>query len=135
MRNRIGDALSVVEDFCWRVQRCWRWRTPVVVGILHAPRLRAQTLSGGGCGPAFEVASVKPNKSGDGDSRLGIQPGGRFIATNVSLRMLIRSAYQLQEFQIVGGPGWIDSERFDIMAKAEGDFPPPVPADRPARCS
>src|SRR5262245_21429098 len=42
--------------------------------------------------PTFEVASVKPNKSGDGRVMLGFQPGGRFTATNVSLKMLMRTA-------------------------------------------
>ena len=70
------------------------------------------------------MASVKPNKSGDGRVMIGMQPGGRFTATNVPLRMLIRNAYRLQDFQIVGAPDWIDSERFDIVAKAEGDVPP-----------
>jgi uncharacterized protein (TIGR03435 family) len=47
-------------------------------------------------------------------------PGGRFTATNATLRQLIRNAYQLQEFQITGGPAWLDRDRFDIVAKAEG---------------
>jgi bla regulator protein blaR1 len=69
--------------------------------------------------PQFEVASIKPNKSAENRVMLGIQPGGRFTATNVTLRMLIRNAYQLQEFQITGGPSWIADDRFDIVAKAE----------------
>jgi len=69
--------------------------------------------------PQFEVASIKPNKSGDGRVMLGVQPGGRFTATNVPLRLLIRNAYQLQDFQVVGGPDWLTSDRFDIVAKAE----------------
>jgi len=69
--------------------------------------------------PQFEVASIKPNKSGDGRVMMSVQPGGRFTATNVTLRMMIRNAYQLQEFQITGGPSWIADERFDIAAKAE----------------
>jgi bla regulator protein blaR1 len=72
---------------------------------------------------AFEVASVKPNKSGDGRVMLGLQPGGRFNATNVPLRLLIRQAFNVQEFQIVGGPDWLGSDRFDVAAKApEGEF-------------
>jgi uncharacterized protein (TIGR03435 family) len=71
----------------------------------------------------FEVASVRPNKSGDGRVMLGIQPGGRLNATNVPLRMLIRQAFNVQEFQIVGGPDWLGSDRFDVVAKApEGEF-------------
>jgi uncharacterized protein (TIGR03435 family) len=71
--------------------------------------------------PQFEVASIKPNKSGDGRIMVSAQPGGRFTATNVPLNLLIRNAYQLQDFQIVGGPDWISSDHFDIVAKAESD--------------
>lgn len=93
---------------------------PIVIGTLNAPLLRAQSSRGAGA-PAFEVASVKANKSGG--LRVSIQslPGGRFTATNAPLRALIRHAYQLQDFQLSGAPRWIDSERFDILAKGEGD--------------
>ena len=67
---------------------------------------------------AFDVASVKPNKTGDGRVMVGVQPGGRFTATNVPLRMLLRQAFNVQDFQIVGGPEWITSDRFDVVAKA-----------------
>jgi uncharacterized protein (TIGR03435 family) len=81
--------------------------------------------------PQFEVASVKPNKSGDGRVMIGVQPGGRFTATNVPLRLLIRNAYQLQDFQIIGGPDWLTSDHFDIVAKAEGgDIGDPFRAEK-----
>jgi uncharacterized protein (TIGR03435 family) len=91
----------------------------------------AQPPSAGG-DPAFEVASVKPNKSSDGRVMLGFQPGGRVNATNVPLRLLIRYAYQIQDFQLAGTPDWIGSERFDVVAKAEGDVPPPQPFGPPS---
>src|SRR5262245_50676317 len=68
--------------------------------------------------PSFEVASIKPNNSGDGRVMLQNQPG-RFSATNVTLRLLIRNAYQLQDFQISGGPTWLNSDHFDIVAKID----------------
>ena len=46
-----------------------------------------------------------------------MQPGGGFVAANVPLRHVIRVAFQLQDNQIVGGPDWIDTDRFDIEAK------------------
>ena len=79
--------------------------------------------------PSFEVASVKPNKSGDGRVAIGNQPGGRFTATNVPLRLLIRVAYKIQDFQVVGAPDW--SDRFDIVAKAASDIPPEPPGAPP----
>jgi uncharacterized protein (TIGR03435 family) len=68
----------------------------------------------------FEVASIKPNAENDNRVMIGIQPGGRFTATGVTLKELIGQAWNVREFQISGGPGWIGSERYDINAKAEG---------------
>src|SRR5262249_27137619 len=76
-----------------------------------------------------EVASVKQNTSAPG--KLGNWrrlPGGRFTATNLSLRALIRFAYGFEIVripeQLVGGPDWIDTDRFDIEAKADGEIVP-----------
>ena len=49
-----------------------------------------------------------------------VQPGGRYIGVNVTLRMLMRIAYGVHESQIIGGPDWTKTDRFDITAKAEG---------------
>lgn len=72
----------------------------------------------------YDVASIKPNKSGSQNSGTSTQ-NGQLTATNVTLRNMIRNAYDLQDFQIVGGPGWVDSDRFDIIAKVEGAPAPP----------
>ena len=98
-----------------------------MVAAVNSPTINAQSPPATTADlPKFEVASVKPNKSGVNRVLIGVQPGGRFTTTNTPLRFLIRYAYQVQDFQIVGGPDWIASENFDIMAKAEGD-PPPTP--------
>jgi hypothetical protein len=76
-------------------------------------------------GPAFEVASIKSNVSGALRVSIHVSPGGRFTAINAPLRALIRHAYGLQAFELAGGPKWLDSDRFDIAAKAEGE---PAPA-------
>ena len=81
--------------------------------------------------PAFEVASVKPNRSGDVGGSLRRQPGGRVDAVNMPLRQLILFAYQLQAFRLVGAPGWVASDRFDIVAKLDGDPPPSLPGAGP----
>lgn len=73
--------------------------------------------------PTFDVASVKPNKTGGMGTRIMFQPGGRFKADNASLKMLIRLAYDVQNFQITGGPSWIDSDKYDVEGKAEGGPP------------
>jgi len=113
-----------------------RVRSPILgmlaaAGLFQLPPLGAQTQQDAVSDATFEVASVKPNNSGRPFIQLGAAPGGRFTATNVPLRLLIRNAYQLQDFQVVGGPNWINSDRFDIVAKAEGNTPPTPPGGPP----
>jgi uncharacterized protein (TIGR03435 family) len=74
--------------------------------------------------PQFEVASIKPNSSGDERAMLKPFLGGRLTLENFSLRMLLGFAYQVMDFQISGGPGWMDSDRYDIAAKADVNTPP-----------
>jgi len=67
--------------------------------------------------PVFDAATVK---RGDGGSTVtGAVERGRFHARNTSLLALLCAAYQLPYFQITGGPGWIQSEGYDIEAKAD----------------
>ena len=56
-----------------------------------------------------EVASVKLHSSDDQRVMMVAQPGGRFVAANIPLPLLIRTAFQLQDDQIVGGPSWLAS--------------------------
>lgn len=95
----------------------------VAIGLaLLAPDLGIQAQSAPGK-LAFEVASVKTNKTGDGRIMMGIAPGGRFTATNIPGRLIVRQAFNVQDFQIVGAPDWLNSERYDVVAKApEGEF-------------
>ena len=72
-------------------------------------------------GDRFDVATIRQNKSGNRGGGIRRQPGGRLIATNVTLRTLIAFAYQTNGYQLTGGPGWADSDTFDILAKMEGN--------------
>jgi uncharacterized protein (TIGR03435 family) len=74
--------------------------------------------------PAFEVASIKQNVSASDNASVRAQPGGRVSVTNNSLRNIIRNAYNVQNYQIIGGPDWINTVRWDINAKAPDDAPP-----------
>jgi uncharacterized protein (TIGR03435 family) len=69
--------------------------------------------------PAFDVVSIKPNKSDSGMVRIMAKPDG-YAASNVSLKMLIQSAYGIREDLISGAPSWADPARFDIDAKVAG---------------
>jgi uncharacterized protein (TIGR03435 family) len=82
----------------------------------------------------FEVASIKANTSGTRQVNMNLLPGGRFVATNVSLQVLMSAAYGdplplpqnrlvLKE-QWIGGGDYLASEHFDIQAKAAGELTP-----------
>lgn len=73
--------------------------------------------------PKFEVASVKPYEEATSgpmnfNGFLG-QPGGRFAVSGVNLKTVITYAYRLHDEQLIGGPGWISSDLWDIGAAAE----------------
>jgi len=72
--------------------------------------------------PVFEVASIRPNKSGELLMLFQPQEGGRFTAKNCSLALLMQYAYEIWTYQIADAPGWVRSDKYDVAAKAaEGD--------------
>jgi uncharacterized protein (TIGR03435 family) len=70
--------------------------------------------------PGFEVASIKLSSPAGGGTQIGVSPGGTFTARNVTVRALIQQAYDLRDFQVSGGPGWLDAQLYDIVAKGNG---------------
>lgn len=92
---------------------------------VDAGRRQAIQLPVAGNGPVFEIASIKSNPTGfGGPTTTRIQPGGRFVATNIPVLLLIGQAYQVQGYRLLGGPRWITTDRFDINAKAEVELFP-----------
>jgi uncharacterized protein (TIGR03435 family) len=89
----------------------------VCIAILSASRAWPQTSASR---PEFEVATVKPGSAGS-PSRFRALPGGRLTVENTSLQLLIENAYSLKIFQILPAPAWIQSDRWDVAAKAEGN--------------
>jgi uncharacterized protein (TIGR03435 family) len=70
---------------------------------------------------SFEVATLRQNKSGERGGGIRRLPGGRVTVTNMPARALITFAYQLGQYQLIGGPGWLSDDKFDITAKIEGN--------------
>jgi len=69
---------------------------------------------------AFEVASIKPNGSLSERALLQAVPG-RLLMENFAPRALIVLAWGLERYQVTGGPSWMESARYNIEAKAEGN--------------
>src|SRR3954452_14251254 len=87
--------------------------------VLGATALHGQSTADQNV-PAFEVASVKRNTSGD-VAIFRRPPGGRVDVTNMPVRSLVLYAYPVGDSRVVGGPSWIDDDRYDIVAKLEGN--------------
>ena len=75
----------------------------------------------------FEVASVKPNASIGQNMSLNRKPDGGIEAVNATLRTLITFAYDVRDYQISGGPAWLDTDRYDVVARAPADAKRPDP--------
>jgi uncharacterized protein (TIGR03435 family) len=74
-------------------------------------------------GPAFEVASIRPHPGLPLSVRVSVS-GSLVTVREYPLLGLIMDAYQLRSYQILGGPAWLESDRFDIVARAPGEGPP-----------
>ncbi len=72
----------------------------------------------------FEVASIRPHvaqgDAGSEGSNTNVLPGGRLSCSNVNVRKLIRNAFQVEDWEMTGAPGWVDSASYDIEAKTSG---------------
>jgi len=110
--------------------------TAIAAAMMASPAPRAQSFNApAGTVPApdpnvplaFEAASVKPSDSKLPGMGIRRQPGGRFNTINTPVKLLITFAYQIQDYQLVGAPAWLNNDRFDIVAKFPGDPPAIVP--------
>jgi uncharacterized protein (TIGR03435 family) len=71
---------------------------------------------------AFDVISIKPSPPGNRPGGMGIRPlpgGQSYVATGVPVKLIMKLMYHITDSQISGGPGWLDTDRYDIQAKAE----------------
>src|SRR5688572_30622878 len=91
----------------------------ILFAVLGGAALGAQA-------PAFEVASVKPNVGNSTVASTDDRPPGTYSMVNMALRRIITIAYRLHpvlDRDRVIGPGWIDTARFDIAARAPAGTP------------
>ncbi len=91
-----------------------------------------QSVSASTPATTFDVVSIRP--SNPKNLSMQIRPGkDSFTITGGSLKFIIQNAYDLQDFQIEGAPEWINSARFDIIAKMDAPSPPTsTPAEEDA---
>jgi uncharacterized protein (TIGR03435 family) len=119
MNNRIGVRMNLAMKVTLAVVGMVAVASPILIGMMSAPPILAQSASEPT--PRFEVASIKPHAGGGSFGGTGVSPGEMNVR-NLPLRRLIRNSYKVPDYQITGGPDWINTEGFDIVAKAEGSL-------------
>lgn len=72
----------------------------------------------------FEVAAIKAVNGASGPIMMRMLPGGRLDSNGLPIGVFLRQALQKPDYQIVGAPGWLDTERYSITAKAPEGTPP-----------
>lgn len=95
------------------------WWRLLLVALVTAPASLAEGQPPQGS-ESFEVVSIRRNTTGGAGG--GVLPGGRYNAINQTVLGVILGAYGIPAERIGGGPGWIRSDRFDIVAKAEQEI-------------
>jgi uncharacterized protein (TIGR03435 family) len=128
MRGSTEEGLKAGRKFLSAIVGVAVFAAAIHAGLLSSPLLRAQVPATNADRPAFDVSSIKPSKSDGRYSVRNAPEPGRFRAINITLRLLLANAYQLTPGEsvtrIFGAPNWIDSEHFDVEAKAEGNPSP-----------
>ena len=99
---------------------------PLLVSALFAQAsATSQQSATSAAVPAFEVATIKPVESDAKKGRYIVMQGvNRFVEKDYTLKLLIAAAYDLNPRAISGGPSWIESDHYDILALTPGDTRP-----------
>jgi uncharacterized protein (TIGR03435 family) len=127
MRNETGEAVPRRMRIALGIVASLILIVPMVAGAVTAPpghapsqALGRQPLSTPNVQLAFEAVSIKQNVSGSIFARVDVRSPGRLTAVNVPAAVLVRLAYGLDEFEVVGGPRWLESDRYDVVASSNG---------------
>ena len=119
MTHRAARELSVGRKLLLATAGVAALAGPIAFGLLNAPRVRAQsTAPTSTARPTFDVASIKPSHLTANLFRVNAEPG-RFAAENASVIFLLQYAYRVKNSQVSGGPGWLDSDHYNIEAKQD----------------
>lgn len=129
MRNETGKAVSRPTRTALGLAATLILIVPIIGGAITAPPGATASQAPGrpplstppNAQPAFQAVSVKQNVSGSVFARVEVRSPGRFTAVNVPAALLVRFAYGLEDFEVVGGPRWLESDRYDVVASSGGE--------------
>lgn len=124
LAGRIETLLQQGREFSTRASRA-RITTSVAIllclasaGALAPRWIAFAQQPGAPQPPKYEVTSIRPNAGGGFSFTFHMEPNGTLIATGITLKRLMMTGYRHQGYRIVGGPAWVDSQRWDVQAKS-----------------
>src|SRR5580658_5253864 len=95
-----------------------------VAALISAAGIFAQSPAPRPAFDEFEVATIKPSPPDSPGRWIRMQSANRFYAKSHTLKTLIQAAYNLTPRAVSGGPSWVDSDRYEILAEAPGNVRP-----------
>jgi len=127
MTERGGRKLDLSRKLVLVVAGLLAVAAPVMFGIVNTPQTGSSSLSAStvASAPRFETVSIKSYESDAPGRRLGFSitdppDDGTFYATDVTVERVVEMAYRVKySWLILGAPSWLDSDTFDIQAKAD----------------
>jgi bla regulator protein blaR1 len=125
MAERVERNLDLGRKLLLGVASLAAIGVPTTIGLFHAAQISvlAQAQDAPSDLPRYEVATVKPNKTGDGRVMLMFKPDGVSM-TGTPVQMMLRAAFGVEDDRILGAPGWVKTDRFDIEAKVSPEDAP-----------
>ncbi len=92
----------------------------VLVGTIAAASGSREAQSpSSSAAPALEVASIRLNTSREPVASIRVSPGGLLTFVNVTFRDVLQRAYGFRPSQIIGGPDWLDTDRYDVSVRTD----------------
>jgi uncharacterized protein (TIGR03435 family) len=117
MAAPVGGRLGITARVAFALAIAAIVAVPAINGAAGVPQV-SSTITLPDPSKAFDAASVRQNK--DGHQGGSYHSGdGNLTVRNLPLKRLILFAFRLDDPQLIGGPGWLDSDRFDVVAKAD----------------
>jgi uncharacterized protein (TIGR03435 family) len=115
LRQTRNHSLTEVHEF--RPSRVFLEEVSVQHTWIAAIALTAAAGMAQTAAPVFEVASIKASSSVGSQDKT---TPGTLLESGETLRQLVTVAFDVKDFQVTGGPAWIDADRYDVVAKASG---------------
>lgn len=142
MSDHIGRKLDFSRKLLLTTAIFAAIAVPIIFGVLNATPTRAQETDDGTNATAFQSFSIKPTReatamptyagSGAHMVKMMLGPDG-FFAANVTMETLIEEAYGVQANQLLGGPDWLKTDRFDVHGSISDKLQAPEPEPRPEK--